>query len=186
VLQTIPYPDGSPGFYFAQPRYIDNIREVIAAEKAELAKPVEGNVDLGGEIVRVVHSRLDMGTLADGFDGDPYSVMRGLEDNPLYVEMFFPAPHTFTVFRVRVGGAPTRLTVTVYPSDGGDPQAYSTEVERASDYRDLTISWPAPVESSHIRLEIETVGESAPTHVHVYEIQLEGVGWKNGLAGPLP
>jgi hypothetical protein len=186
VISILPYPDGTPGFYFTHPRYIDNVQEVIAAEKAELAKPVEDQIVLGDETVRVVHSRLDMGTLASAFDGDPFSVMRGLQDNPLYLEMFFPVTHSFTSVRVHLGGAPTKVTVTIYPSDGSDPKTFSAEVERASDYRDLVIPIPAPVESSHIRLDFETVGESAPTHVHVYEIQLEGVGWKNGLVNPLP
>ena len=182
VIQTLPYPDGTPGFYFTHPVYIANIQDVIAAEKAELAKPVEENLNLGGEIVRVVHSRLDMGTLASAFDGDPYSVMRSLEDNPMLVEMFFPASHSFTAFRVHIGGAPTRFTVVLYPADGSDPQTYTAVADRSSDYRDLEIQLPAPVESSHILLKIETIGESAPTHVHVYELQLEGVGWKSGLA----
>ncbi len=184
VIQTLPYPDGTPGFYFTHPVYIANIQDVIAAEKAELAKPVEENLNLGGEIVRVVHSRLDMGSLVNAFDGDSYSVMRSLEDNPLLVEMFFPVSHNFTVFRVHIGGAPTRFTVVLYPADGSDPQTYIAEADRSSDYRDLEIQLPAPVESSHILLKIETIGESAPTHVHVYELQLEGVGWKSGPASP--
>ena len=186
VLQTLPYPDGTPGFLFTHPVYIDNIQEVITAEKAELAKPVEEDVNLSGEIIHVVHSRLDMGNLANGFDGDPYSVIRTLQDNPMYLDLFFPAAHSFTAFHARVGGAPTQLTVKIYPLDGSDPIVYTTEVPRASDYRDLVITLPAPVESSHIRLEIETVGESPPTHVHVYEIQMEGVGWKSGTANPTP
>jgi hypothetical protein len=127
-----------------------------------------------------------MGSLANAFDGDPLSVTRGLQDNPLVVDMYFPAAHNFTAFRVRIGGAKTRLTVTLYPSDGSDPETFSAEAVRASDYRDLEVQLPAPKESSHIRVEIETVGESAPTHVHVYEIQLEGVGWKNGVVSPSP
>jgi hypothetical protein len=192
ILQTMSYPDGQIGFYFTHPRYIDNVQAVIAAEKAELAKPVEEEIVLGGppitggEAVRIVHSRFDMGTLADAFDGKPLSVIRTLQDNPMVLEMYFPGPHPFTAVRVHIGGAPTKLTFKVYPVDGSDPKVYSAEVERSSDYRDLEIQLSVPVESSHIRLEIETVGESAPTHVHVYEIQLEGVGWKSGTVSPSP
>ncbi|MGD0173260.1 MAG: hypothetical protein ABSC61_02330 [Anaerolineales bacterium] len=186
VLQTLPYPDGRPGFYFTHPVYIDNIQDVIAAEKAELAKPVEEDINLSGEMIHVVHSRFDMGSLADGFDGDPYSVIRTLQDNPMFLDLYFPASHQFTVFHVRVGGAPTKLTVKIYPSNGGDPIVYTTEVPRASDYRDLEITLSTPIDSNHIRLEIETVGESPPTHVHVYEIQMEGVGWKSGIATHSP
>jgi hypothetical protein len=184
VLQILPYPDGTTGFYFAHPVYIDNIQDVIAAEKAALAKPVEESLNLGGEIVQVEHSRFDMGALVNGFDGDMYSVMRTLQDNPMYLDMVFPAAHSFTSFVARVGGSPSRFTVTIYPPGGGAPGVYSAEVARSSDYREVRISLPAPIDSSHIRLEIETVGEGVPTHVHVYEIQLEGVGWKNGIAVP--
>jgi hypothetical protein len=61
---------------------------------------------------------------------------------------------------------------------------FSTTVERASDYRDVEILLTTPVECSHIRLEIETVGESEPTHVHVYEVVLEAEGWKSGIVAP--
>jgi hypothetical protein len=184
ILQILNYPNGQPGFYFARLTYVPDIQEIIAAEKAELSKPVEEQVSLGGEIVRVVHSRFDMGELGNGFDGNPYSLIRTQQDNPMSLDMFFPVAHTFTKIVVRVGGAPTRLTVRVYPAAGGGPVEQSIEVERSSDYRDMELTLAEPIESSHITLEIETVGESAPTHVHVYEIRLEGVGWKNGTAVP--
>jgi hypothetical protein len=189
IEQTLNYPNGKPGFYFTHLTYVSNIREIIAAEKAEQAKPVEEQIVLGAgtaeaETVRVVHSRFDMGTLAAGFDGDLFSLMRTQTANPMVLDMYFPGPHAFTKVSVRVGGAPTKVTATFYPADGGDPEVFSAEVERASDYRDVEIVLPSPIESSHIKLEIETVGEEEPTHVHVYEIRLEGVGWKNGFAGP--
>jgi hypothetical protein len=184
IDQILNYPNGQPGFYFAHLTYVPNIQEIIAAEKAELAKPVEEQIVLGGETIRVVHSRFDMGELAAAFDGNPFSLIRSQQDNPLFLEMFFPAAHRFTRVSVRVGGAPTRLTATFYPLAGGDPVVSSNMVERASDYRDVEILLTEPVESSHIRLEIETVGESEPTHVHVYEVVLEAEGWKSGIVTP--
>ncbi len=192
IEQTLNYPNGKAGFYFAHLTYVSNIQEIIAAEKAELAKPVEEEIVLGGapitggEVVRVVHSRFDMGTLAAAFDGNPFSLMRTETANPMALDLYFPEPHRFTQVTVRVGGAPTQLVATFYPSGGGEPEVFSATVERASDYRDVVIKLPAAIESGHIRLEIETVGEGEPTHVHVYEIQLEGVGWKSGTAGPSP
>jgi hypothetical protein len=184
IEQILDYPNGQPGFYFAYLTYVPDIEEIIATEKAELSKPVEEQIVLGGETVRVVHSRFDMGELAAGFDGKPFSLMRSEQDNPLYLEMFFPAAHRFTRVSVRVGGAPTRLILTVYPVAGGDPGIFSSMVERSSDYRDVEILLDAPVESSHIRVEIETVGEDEPTHVHVYEVVLEAEGWKSGITAP--
>jgi hypothetical protein len=189
VDQILDYPNGQPGFYFTHLTYVADIQEIIASEKAEQAKPVEENILMGGgtpaaELVRVVHSRFDMGTLAAGFDGDLFSLMRTQTANPMVLDMYFPGPHEFTKVSVRVGGAPTKLTATFYSEDGGAPQVFSASVERASDYRNVEIVLPSPIESSHIKLEIETVGEGEPTHVHVYEVRLEGVGWKNGLVGP--
>jgi hypothetical protein len=192
VEQTLPYPDGRDGFYFARLAYVADIQEIIAAEKAELAKPVTEDITLyadpgsAGETIRVVHSRFDMGYLSAAFDGKPYSLMRTESANPMALDLYFPQPHRLTQITVRVGGAPTLVKAFLYPSGGGDPQVFSAEVERASDYRNVTILLPTPVETDHLRLEIETVGEGEPTHVHVYEIRLEGVGWKSGTAGPLP
>ncbi|MBN2086337.1 MAG: glycosyltransferase family 39 protein [Anaerolineales bacterium] len=186
IEQILNYPNGQPGFYFARLMYVPDIEELIRAEKTELSKPVEDRIVLGGEDIRVVHSRFDMGELGAGFDGNPFSLMRSQQDNPLYLEMYFPAVHRFTRVSVRVGGAPTRLTVTFHPPAGGDPAVLSAMVERASDYRDVEILPDAPVDSSHIRVEIETVGEGEPTHVHVYEIVLEAEGWKSGILAPSP
>ncbi len=184
IDQTLNYPNGQPGFYFAHLTYVPDVQEIIAAEKAELSKPVEEQIVLGGETVRVVHSRFDMGDLTAGFDGNLFSLMRSQQDNPLYLDMFFPAVHRFTRVSVRVGGAPTRLVLTVYPAAGGDPAVFSATVERASDYRDVEILLSEPAEGSHIRVEVETVGEGEPAHVHVYEVVLEAEGWKSGNAAP--
>ncbi len=184
IDQLLNYPNGEPGFYFAHLTYVPDIQKIIAAEKAVLSKPVEEQIVLGGETIRVVHSRFDMGELASGFDGNPFSLMRSQQDNPLYLDMFFPAIHRFTRVAVRVGGAPTRLTLKIYPAAGGDPAVFTNEVERSSDYRDVEILLTEPAESSHIRVEVETVGEAEPTHVHVYEVVLEAEGWKSGIVAP--
>jgi hypothetical protein len=192
IEQTLNYPDGQPGFYFAHLTYIPNIQEIIAAEKAELAKPVEESVTLlggtaaEGEVIRIVHSRFDMGYLGAAFDGNPHSLIRTETANPMVLDMYFSEPRPFTQISVRVGGAPTRVSAAFYPPEGGDPTVYTETVERSSEYRDILITLPAPFETGHIRLEIETVGEGEPTHVHVYEIRLEGAGWESGKAAPSP
>jgi hypothetical protein len=178
VLQTLPDPDGQPGFYFIRLRYVANIDQIINAEKEELAKPVvEPLALLTGETVQVTHSRLDMGSLTDTFNGEWGLLMRTQTANPMVLDMLFPQSHLFTAVRVGVGGGPTRVSAYFYPPDGGAPKVYSTEVDRSSDFRDLLIQLPTPTACSHLRLEILTVGEGEPNHVHVYGIELDGVGW---------
>ena len=186
VEQTLDYPDGQTGFYFARLTYAPDAQAVIAAEKTELAKPVEETIALGGDVVRVVHSRFDMGNLASAFDGNPFSLIRTETANPMALDVFFDGTRSFTQFSVRVGGAPTRVSAALYPPGGGDPVVHTQTVDRSSEYRDVVITLPAPFATDHVRLEIETVGEGAPTHVHVYEIRWEGEGWESGKAAPSP
>jgi hypothetical protein len=102
----------------------------------------------------------------------------------MVLDFYFPSSHRFTSVTVRIGGAPTKVTATFYPTDGGDPEASSAEVESSSTYRDIKIQLSEPIESRHIRLEILTVGQGEPNHVHVYEIKLEGEGWGSGTVAP--
>jgi hypothetical protein len=184
AVHTVPWPDGRTGFYFLRLRYSGQAAAILAAQKAELAKPVSEQLLLNGESVQVEHSRFDMGTLANGFDDDPVSLMRGLSANPLYVDMRFTETHAFTSIRALVGSAPTRLTVTISPDDGGAPDVFSVEVPRATENHMIVLSLPHAIASRHVRLEFLVVGEDEPTHVHVFGIFLEGIGWKSARLAP--
>ena len=49
-------------------------------------------VDVDGQIVDLVYSKLDMGAPANLFDGDVSTLARGLEANPFVLEFHFPEP----------------------------------------------------------------------------------------------
>jgi hypothetical protein len=184
TIQILLWPDGRPGFYFLRLRYAEDADERIAAQKAELAKPVDELLTLNEELVRVVHSRLDMGSLPDGFDNNPVSLIRGLSANPLFLELNFPAPRTFTAVRALVGAAPTRLTMILYPPDGSAPRSFQAEVPRATENHEIVLMLPETITADHIRLEFLVVGEAEPTHVHIFGIILEGDGWKSVTDAP--
>jgi hypothetical protein len=183
-VQTVSWPDGRTGFYFLRLRYSDQAAAILAAQQAELAKPVDEQLLLNGEIVQVEHSRFDMGNLASGFDDDPVSLMRGLSANPLYLDMQFPEAHSFTSLRALVGSAPTRLSVTFYPDAGGEPLLFFAEVPRATENHIITIMLPAAISARHVRLEFLVIGDEEPTHVHIFGIFLEGIGWKSARIAP--
>src|SRR5579859_2253357 len=92
VERILPYPDGTPGFYFARLTYRDDVAAIFAAQEAERQKPVQETIQLDGQQVTVIHSQFDAGSLKDIFDGDPFTLVRGLEANPLVIELHFPAP----------------------------------------------------------------------------------------------
>jgi hypothetical protein len=177
AVQVLLWPDGRTGFYFLRLQYAERATTLLALQKAELAKPVEETLLLKGEMVRVVHSRFDMGSLSNGFDDDPVSLMRGLSANPLFLEMTFPVPHEFTGVRALVGAAPTRLTFFLYPHDGSAPQSFTIEVPRDTENHTVAIVLPRAIATDHIRLEFLVVGEDEPAHVHVFGIQWEATGW---------
>src|SRR5262249_45526843 len=94
VERILPYPDGTPGFYFARLSYSDEAAALFAADEAARQKPVEETIQLDGQTVTVIHSRFDAGSLPDIFDGDRFTLARGEEANPLVIELQFPAPLT--------------------------------------------------------------------------------------------
>jgi hypothetical protein len=186
VEKTLPYPDGTAGFYFARLRYIPNILEIIRAEKEEQSRPVEETIMLNGIAVQAVHSRVDNGTMASAFDRDPRSLIRSQTANPMVLDLSFDVPLRITAVDILIGGGPTRLTARIQPAAGGEAVEQSVEVPRSTYFRVLTLTLTEPVESSALYLEILTVGEGEPNHVHVYEMRLEATGWESGPVIPAP
>ena len=70
VEQIIHYPNGEPGFFVVRMQYADNIDEIFAAEKEARNQPLEENIELDGQTVRVKYSRPDGGELTNIFDND--------------------------------------------------------------------------------------------------------------------
>ena len=87
VLRTLPYPDGSPGFYLARLAYVDNLDTIIQREREARSQPVTETAVIDGQTVEVTHSQFDMGLLPNVFDGDTFTLVRGLEANPLILDL---------------------------------------------------------------------------------------------------
>ena len=69
-----------------------------SAGSGQIAESVTGldaaPVDLDGQTVDLVYSKLDMGRPEDIFDGDVSTLARGLEANPFVLEFHFPEPRS--------------------------------------------------------------------------------------------
>jgi 4-amino-4-deoxy-L-arabinose transferase-like glycosyltransferase len=170
--RVIDYPDGSPGFYIVRMRYVDNVAELFAADREARSQLVETTVQIAGQPVQVRHSLPDIGQIGDILDGDPFSLMRGFEANPLVIELDFDTPRVVNEIALTVGKMDFDLTLIATPIDG-------PAVVVQQQYRDLPpdptvmVALPtAPQELAQLRLEILQVGAGEVAHVHVRELEL--------------
>ncbi|WP_299025244.1 glycosyltransferase family 39 protein [uncultured Thermanaerothrix sp.] len=172
VEQTLPYPDGRPGFYFVRLCYVENIEAILEAERQQRRTLVQGQVNLpDGSLAEVAYSYLDMGEIQHAFDGDPTTLIRTYEANPLRIQLGFPAPKIIHALTFRVGGVPTRVTVQVWAPGATEAMVVSQEVGETPLPREMTLTLPAPSEVVRMEIEILNVRDSEPAHVHLWEVR---------------
>ncbi len=171
--QILPYPNGQPGFYVVRMRYVATVDAIFAADRVARAQLVEDQVDIGGQPVTVAHSALDIGAPVNIFDGDPSTLMRGFEANPLIIELRFPQPRRIGGVTLTVASMDFTLRVIGTTTDGG-PQVIA-EQRYVGLPPDPTVSLDLPSgvrELRTLRLEILQAGAGEVAHVHVRELAL--------------
>jgi hypothetical protein len=171
VERMIPYPDGSPGFYFARLEYSPDLERLLAPELEARIRPVHEAFMLDGQQVVVTHSPLDAGRLADLFDGDTFTLVRGWAANPLIFDLKFSQPRAIKALAADFGSMDFQLTASVYASPGSEPIVYQKT------YRGLPpdphvemLFAEAPESVERIRIEIEQLAPPPDVHVHVREL----------------
>ncbi len=170
--RVILYPDGSPGFYVVRLDYVANVDALFTADRAARAQLVEEQIDINGPVI-VAHSMLDMGSLADLFDGNPFSLMRGFEANPLIVELRFPQPRSVGGVALTVGSMDMNLRLVATPADGSPPIVAEQRFTGLPPDPTVQLDLPGGArELSSLRLEITQVGGGEVAHVHVRELAL--------------
>ena len=174
VERVLPYPNGNPGFYFARLAYADNFEEILAQEREARSKPVQDQVTIDGQTVQVLHSQLDMGTPANMFDGDTFTLVRGLEANPLVFEFTFPEPRPITGLGADFASMDFTLTAKLYADANSDPKVYA-ETYRGlppDPHVDMTFDGAPPLVQK-IRLEVEQLNPGNDVHIHVRELNFK-------------
>ena len=173
VEKELPYPNGETGFYFVRLRYVDNIAQILQIE-AELRRHLNvQTISIDGEPVEVGYSLLDMGEPAALFDGDPHTVARTLEANPLVVELAFSQPRDLSGLTVIIGSATMNVTVTIYAPQPGAPAVQLTETLSGSVAAPQgSIEFGQAYPAQTVRLEFYDLGQGEPGHVHIWEITL--------------
>jgi hypothetical protein len=173
VLKCLPYPNGKCGFYFVTLQYRDDVAEIFAREQAERRKPEQAELELLGQKVSVSYSPLDIGQIAQIFDGDPKTFIRSFEANPLKITLSFLQPVELHGVNVLIGNAASRLEVEVSSPDQLVPQQFSAEIGAQEAYRTLAVPFGKALQVQSLCLCLYDLAQSEPGHVHLWEVSLE-------------
>ncbi|MBG0788191.1 MAG: glycosyltransferase family 39 protein [Anaerolineaceae bacterium] len=171
VDETLPYPDGSAGFYFVRLAYVPDILDILAEERVARQALVTTEIQLDGRLVTVAHSALDINEIDHAFDGDPTTLIRTLEANPLKIVLNYHEPIQRQSATLLIGGPPTRVTVTAYLA-GNEVASQTQEVGQSPVTRELTLTFDDPVIVDEIRIEMLSVYDGEIGHVHLWEVTL--------------
>jgi 4-amino-4-deoxy-L-arabinose transferase-like glycosyltransferase len=172
VEQTIPCPNGQACFLFVRLAYVDGIDDIFAQEQAARRVLQTGSLNRDGEIWQVRYSHLDLGSIEDAFDGDPATLLRTSEANPLVAEVDFPNAKNIQKLSVKVGGPPAIVDVYILDVYGEVTHLTRTIVQTPSP-RWVIFDLDEMLSAVRLRLEVTSVLESEPAHVHLWEISIE-------------
>ncbi len=173
VVETIPYPDGAPGFHVVRLEYVDNVDEMFAEMKAARQALETTALALDGRNVTVRYSRLDMGDIDKIFDGDPNSLMRGLEANPFKLELTFEGEIEVSGLVFNAGTMNSLVKVSLYAPGETEPRVFTQtfrDLREGNTRIDFRLS-DAPLKAHQIVFEIQDVDipTGEPANVHLWE-----------------
>lgn len=172
IEKTIPYPNGQPGFYFVRLRYVDNIEALLEVDRQARLQLQEGEINIGGAPISVKYSTLDMGSITEMFDGNPNTVARTFEANPLVIVLTFQQPQEMSGLSLIIGTTTARITARLYPDPGADPIEESETLTGTLEEPKVTLNFTQPVTASVLWLEIYDLYQPEPAHIHIWEIEV--------------
>ncbi|MEA3325852.1 MAG: glycosyltransferase family 39 protein [Chloroflexota bacterium] len=172
IEETLPYPDGSDGFYFVRLEYVEGIEEFLAAERATRQALLTEVIPIQDQQVEVEYPTLDMNDITHIFDGDPTTLIRTLEANPLRLILTFPAPTSVNKITLVIGGTPTRVTVKAF-SGGMKPVTLTDQVDSAIVKRNMQLEFSQTLLVDKLEVEILNIHDGEIAHVHLWEVMIE-------------
>ena len=170
VIQTLPYPNGKPGFYFARLQYAADIDARLAAERAARRELVSATVKIEGETWQVSHSMLDIGSAAEMFDGRKETLSRTLEANPFTLVVKFPEPRPLSGVALVIGSARVEATATLYPAGGAEPVAVTGEITGTVKTPGGQLDFGENYLVDQVILQLQDLDQGEPGQVHVWEL----------------
>lgn len=172
VLDVLPYPNGDPGFYFVSLDYSESAEALFAAELAERRLPQSGKVEIWGQTVEVTYPMLDIGQIADAFDGDRATLIRTFEANPLNLNLAFSEPVEMKAITVWLGNVRSGIRVELIDDQGQHHQfeAFDAGMEAI---HPVQLDFGENLSVSSLNLSVESLDEREPVHVHLWDVGFE-------------
>lgn len=171
VIKTLPWPDGRTGFYFVTLRYVDNIQEIFKEEMAKRRELQKGTVNISGQNVQAAYSLTDISDIQAAFDGDPTTLLRSFEANPLRIELTFPQSTNLQAVTALVGSPPSLMEVNLITNDGST-RTFSAQTGPAEQVRPLTVTFDQVYEVMQLTIALSNLNEGEPAHVHLWELEI--------------
>jgi hypothetical protein len=169
VQETIPFPDGKPGFYLVTLKFADNIDEIMAAEHEARRKPVEGHVMINGQTTRILHSPIGGGNIQDSFDDNPDTLTRVVEANPYVFELNPSTPIVTHSITIQTGSlSDFTVTISLYAPGSSVPEIYTQTFQDLPPDPLVIVEFdngPASSERIYIEIKDNTSGETSQIHV---------------------
>lgn len=173
VHEILPYPDGRPGFYFDHLRYVEGVEAIMEEERHARQVLVQEQVTIEGQPAVVRHSRLDLGDIANIFDGNIDTLARGEEANPFVLELDFPQPRPVHLVSLDLWSKDFTITVSALEHGETIPRTLTKTYRNVPPIPHVELLLPSILKPvGHLRIEIRNDFETDPTHVHIREIRL--------------
>ncbi|MFC1463506.1 MAG: hypothetical protein ACFLMY_01540 [Candidatus Brachytrichaceae bacterium NZ_4S206] len=146
--------------------------DVLSALSSAIAESrlVETRVEVGGEVVTVKHSELDIGQPADIFDDNFATLMRGKSDNPFIFEVRYSRPREARAVALDLATMEDyEITLIVHRADG---QSFTMREEGVTRVVDPSIEFDFPAGLQVIQaVRVEILDRRPPPqegfHTHV-------------------
>jgi 4-amino-4-deoxy-L-arabinose transferase-like glycosyltransferase len=173
VLQVLPYPDGTPGFYLLRLSYSDAAPAIFAEEIERRRIPIVDSVLVEGERVMVQYPLLDVGSIDLAFDGDEFTLIRTFEANPALFILEFPSPRQASGISLTMGAFPFDVTLRAFASTSAEPVIVQGSFRPPAEQPTVELRFDSPAVIQ--RLEIEIFHRDAgdgQAKIHVREVRI--------------
>jgi hypothetical protein len=172
IDSTLPYPDGTPGFYFTHLAYSPRADALFAAENEARTKLLSETIEWQGQPVLIAHSRLDLGSIGLLFDGDPATLVRTQDVNPAVFDLTFATPISMTGIAITTGSMDIELAVEVRSGNNEPPRRYAHSYTDLSPDPTVELVFGESLTVKSLHLEIKNPNVAAYNNVHLREIEI--------------
>jgi hypothetical protein len=172
VEQIIFYPDGNPGFYFVRLDYLENASELFAVDRLKRQELATSYVRVLDQDIEVRHSQLDMGSVAQMFDGNPDTVGRGLEANPFRLELTFPRIVVLKEVLANLRSILAIWTLTIFDEDAQRWVEFRRDLDASRGEGMQPFGLEQPIRTRQIKMAIKNSQAGEFEHIHIWELSL--------------